>query len=54
MPMTQEQVVHMPKIIAQTRVQQQHVEQTVEVPIPVSQDIVHSELMLVWKCCKNV
>ena len=41
-PMTQEEVVHVPKVITQTRVQQQHVEQTVEVPIPMTQEeVVH-------------
>ena len=34
----QEEVVHVPKVITQTRVQQQHVEQTIEVPVPMSQD----------------
>ena len=42
MPITQEEVVHVPEIITQTRVQQQHVEQMVEVPIPMQQEeVVH-------------
>ena len=41
-PMTQEEVVHVPEIVTQTRVQQQQVEQMVEVPIPMQQEeIVH-------------
>ena len=40
--MTQEEVVHVPKVITQTRVQQQQVEQTVEVPVPMTQEeVVH-------------
>ena len=37
-PMTQEEVVHVPKIITQTRVQQERVEQMIEVPIPMQQE----------------
>ena len=41
-PMTQEEVVHVPKIMTQTRVMQQHVEQVVEVPIPMTQEeVIH-------------
>ena len=41
-PMTQEEVVHVPEIITQTRVQQEHVEQMIEVPIPMQQEeVVH-------------
>ena len=41
-PMTQEEVVHVPQVITHTRVQQQQVEQTVEVPIPMTQEeVVH-------------
>ena len=34
----QEEVVHVPKVITQQRVQHQQVEQTVEVPVPMMQD----------------
>jgi hypothetical protein len=34
----QEVMVHVPKIMTQTRVRHEHVEQTVEVPIPHTQD----------------
>ena len=42
MPMMQEQEVQVPKIIMQTRVQHQHVEQTMEIPVPMTQEqVVH-------------
>ena len=42
-PMTQEEIVHVPKIIQQEHVTQQHVEMVGEVPVPMTQEgIVHA------------
>ncbi|CAE7668532.1 unnamed protein product [Symbiodinium sp. CCMP2592] len=46
-PVTQEEQVHVPEIIAQTREIHQHVEQQVEVPVPMSQEtVVHVPKLL--------